>query len=212
MDTEHLIRTLAADQDWRSRPAGAWLAIGLICAGVLSSMIFTMTLRPRPDIAEAMHNPFFDLKFVVTLSLAIPAVVIGLRLARPEARLGWRGWLLMLPVALLVGGIAADLAMPQRLGWEARMMGHNSRVCMVAIPALSLPVLAATLVALRHGATTRPAVTGAVAGLLSAGVAATLYASHCPDDSPLFVATWYTIATAAVTLLGAAAGSRVLRF
>jgi hypothetical protein len=48
--------------------------------------------------------------------------------------------------------------------------------------------------------------------LLSAGLAATLYASHCTDDSPLFVATWYTIATALVTAIGALAGSRVLRY
>ena len=53
---------------------------------------------------------------------------------------------------------------------------------------------------------------GAMAGLLSAGLAATLYASHCPDDSPLFVATWYTIATALVTAIGALVGSKVLRF
>ena len=37
---------------------------------------------------------------------------------------------------------------------------------------------------------------------------ATLYASHCTDDSPLFVATWYTIATALVAAVGALAGSR----
>jgi hypothetical protein len=43
-------------------------------------------------------------------------------------------------------------------------------------------------------------------------LAATLYASHCTDDSPLFVATWYSIATAAVAAIGALAGSRVLRF
>jgi len=43
-------------------------------------------------------------------------------------------------------------------------------------------------------------------------LAATLYASHCEDDSPLFVATWYTIATAMVTAIGALLGSRVLRF
>ena len=58
---------------------------------------------------------------------------------------------------------------------------------------MSLPLLAAALIGLRHGAPTRPAVAGAIAGLLSAGLAATLYASHCTDDSPLFVATWYTI-------------------
>jgi hypothetical protein len=48
--------------------------------------------------------------------------------------------------------------------------------------------------------------------MVSAGLAATLYASHCPDDSPLFVATWYTIAAALVTAIGALAGSRMLRF
>ena len=32
------------------------------------------------------------------------------------------------------------------------------------------------------------------------------------NDSPLFVATWYTIATAIVTAIGAAVGSRVLRY
>jgi hypothetical protein len=77
---------------------------------------------------------------------------------------------------------------------------------------MSLPLLAASLVGLRHGAPTRPALTGAVAGLMSSGLAATLYASHCTDDSPLFVATWYTVATALVTAIGALAGSKVLRF
>jgi len=41
---------------------------------------------------------------------------------------------------------------------------------------------------------------------------ATLYAAHCTDDSPLFVATWYTLATALVTALGALIGSKLLRF
>jgi hypothetical protein len=93
-----------------------------------------------------------------------------------------------------------------------RLVGSNSRTCLAAIPAMSLPLLAAALIGLRHGAPTRPAAAGAVAGLLSAGLAATLYASHCTDDSPLFVATWYTIATMLVTAIGALAGSRVLRF
>jgi hypothetical protein len=77
---------------------------------------------------------------------------------------------------------------------------------------LSLPLLAASLIGLRHGAPARPAVSGAIAGMMSAGLAATLYASHCTDDSPLFVATWYTIGTALVTALGALVGSKVLRY
>ena len=83
---------------------------------------------------------------------------------------------------------------------------------MTAVPLMSLPLLAASLFGLRHGAPTRPAVAGAMAGLLSAGLAATLYASHCTDDSPLFVATWYSIGAALIAALGALIGSRVLRY
>jgi hypothetical protein len=102
--------------------------------------------------------------------------------------------------------------LPQRLPMMTRLVGHNSRVCMTAIPLLSLPLLAAALIGLRHGAPARPAFAGALAGMLSAGFAATLYAAQCTDDSPLFVATWYTIATAMVAAIGALAGSRLLRF
>jgi hypothetical protein len=65
---------------------------------------------------------------------------------------------------------------------------------------------------LRHGATTAPGLAGAVAGVLAAALSATLYATHCTDDSPLFVATWYTLAIALVAGIGALAGRRVLRF
>jgi hypothetical protein len=160
----------------------------------------------------AMRNPFFDLKFAVTLALAISAVAVSLHLSRPEASLrGW-AWLLLLPAGLLVAGIGSEMMTPQRMPMMTRLVGNNSRVCMTAIPLMSLPILAGTLFGLRHGAPARPAVAGAIAGLLSAGLAATLYAAHCTDDSPLFVATWYTIATALVTTIGALAGSRLLRF
>jgi hypothetical protein len=169
-------------------------------------------LGVRPDVMKAMHNPFFDLKFAVTLALAISAVGVALHLSRPEASLrGW-AWLLLIPAGLLVGGIASEMMLPQKLPMMTRLMGSNSRVCLTAVPLMSMPLLAAALIGLRHGAPTRPAVTGAIAGLLSAGFAATLYASHCTDDSPLFVATWYTIATALVAAIGAVVGTRVLRF
>ena len=51
-----------------------------------------------------------------------------------------------------------------------------------------------------------------IAGLASAGIAATYYASNCTDDSPLFVVTWYPLAAGIVALVGAAAGSRLLRW
>jgi hypothetical protein len=212
METDQLIRTLAADNAHPARPVATVLALALLAAAPVSLVVFLATLGVRPDVMTAMHNPFFDLKFVVTLALAISAISVSLHLSRPEAGLrGW-AWLLAIPVGLLAAGIASEMMLPQRLPMMTRLIGSNSRVCMTAIPLLSLPLLAAGLIGLRHGAPARPALAGALAGMLSAGLAATLYAAHCPDDSPLFVATWYTVATAMVAAIGALAGSRLLRF
>jgi len=212
MDTDQLIRTLAADNSHHARPVGFVLALALLAAAPVSLLMFVTELGVRPDVMSAMHNPFFDLKFAVTLALASAAITVALHLSRPEASLhGWL-WLLLIPVGLLVAGISGEMMMPQRLPMMVRLVGNNSKVCMTAVPLMALPLLVAALIGLRHGAPTRPAIAGAMAGLLSAGLAATLYASHCEDDSPLFVATWYTIATAMVTAIGALLGSRVLRF
>jgi len=212
MDTDQLIRTLAADNPHRARPVGFVLALALLAAAPVSLLMFFAELGVRPDVMTAMHNPFFDLKFAVTLALAAAAITIALHLSRPEASLrGWV-WLLIIPAGLLVGGISGEMMVPQRLPMMTRLVGSTSKVCMTAIPMMSLPLLAASLVGLRHGAPTRPAAAGAMAGLLSAGLAATVYASHCTDDSPLFVATWYSLATALVTALGALLGSKLLRF
>jgi hypothetical protein len=211
MDTDQLIRTLAADNAYRARPVGFVLALALLAAAPVSILMFFSELGVRPDIMIAMHNPFFDLKFAVTLALAAAGITAGLHLSRPEASLDGYGWLFVIPCGILAAAIAGEAMLPQRLPMMTRLVGSNSRICMTAIPLMSLPLLAGSLVGLRHGAPTRPALTGAVAGLMSSGLAATLYASHCTDDSPLFVATWYTLATALVTAIGALAGSRVLR-
>jgi hypothetical protein len=211
MDTDQLIRTLAAD-NIRARPVGFVLALALLAAAPVSLLMFFAELGVRPDVMIAMRNPFFDLKFAVTLALATSAILVSLHLSRPEASVrGW-GWLLMIPAGLLVAGISGEMIMPQRLPMMTRLVGQNSRICMTAIPVMSLPLLVAALIGLRHGAPSRPVLAGAIAGMLSAGLAATFYASHCTDDSPLFVATWYTLATAFVTTIGALAGSKVLRF
>ena len=78
------------------------------------------------------------------------------------------------------------------------------------IPMMAAPILAALIATLRLGAPTRPALTGALAGAAAAGLAALLYASHCTDDSPLFVATWYPLATLVCAGAGALLGRRFL--
>ena len=212
MDTDRLIQTLAADAGNRVTPVGPVLAASLLVAMPVSAAMLLSTLGLRPDIMTAMHNPFFDLKFAVTLALAVSAITVSLHLSRPEA--STQGWLLLLliPVAILALAIGAEMMLPQRQPMMRRLVGNNSMLCLSFIPLLSLPLLAAALIGLRRGAPANPALAGALAGLLSAGLAATLYAAHCNDDSPLFVATWYTLATALVTAVGALAGAKLLRY
>jgi hypothetical protein len=212
MDTDQLIKTLAADNSHRTRPVGFMLMLSLLAAAPVSLLIFFAELGVRPDVMTAMRNPLFDLKFAVTLALAISAIAVSLHLSRPEASLRGFGWYLFIPAGLLVAGISGEMMMPQRAPMMTRLVGNNSKYCLTFIPAMSLPLLVAALIGLRHGAPARPALSGAIAGMLSAGLAATVYASHCTDDSPLFVATWYTLATALVTAIGALLGSKLLRY
>ncbi|MCC8951735.1 DUF1109 domain-containing protein, partial [Bradyrhizobium sp. Arg62] len=156
MDTDQLIRTLAADNAYRSRPIGLALMLALLAAAPVSLLIFFAELGVRPDVMIAMHNPFFDLKFAVTLALAASAIAVSLHLSRPEASLRGFGWWLLIPAAILVAAISGEMMMPQRTPMMTRLIGKNSMACMTAIPAMSLPLLVGALYGLRQGAPARP--------------------------------------------------------
>src|ERR1700752_2923304 len=105
METEQLIRTLAADNAHRARPVGFVLALALLAAAPVSVLMFAVSLGVRPDVMSAIHTPFFGLKFAVTLALAISAIAVILHVSRPEASLRGGAWLLLIPAGLLVAGI-----------------------------------------------------------------------------------------------------------
>lgn len=212
MDTNELIKALAADtrQPVTSLSSVWWSAAGLAIA--FAAVAFFATLGPRPDIAAATETPRFLFKFVVTITLAASAFRCVRALSRPGGN--WRRalpWLAAAPVLLAIAVIVELVLLPTDT-WSATIVGTNSMVCLTFIPLIGLGPLAGFLMVLRHGAPSRPTLAGAVAGILAGGIAATFYAAHCTDDSPLFVATWYTIAIAGLALLGAAAASRLARW
>jgi hypothetical protein len=212
MDTGDLIKAMAVEAGRPSMPLGKAWWMGFSLAVVLAAVVFFVTLGLRPDIAHAVETVRFLFKFVVTLALVFSAASLLRMLIRPEgdAR-ALTPWLLAAPLLLAAATVLELFAVPQS-DWAARLIGSNSMVCLTFIPLIGVGPLAVFLATLRHGAPTKPRFAGAVAGLLAGGLSATFYAAQCSDDSPLFVATWYTIAIAGLTLAGALIAPRITRW
>lgn len=213
MKTDDLIRALVADTATSRPPIGKTVAWAFPCGVLLAALIFSATLGPRGDfLYSIVHSPRFQFKFLFTLAIALPALLVARSYARPERASGGLGRLLILPALLLLAGVAGEMMSVPPEHWGLFAKGQNSLVCLTVIPLLAIAPLAATLYALRQGAPSQPTIAGAAAGLFSAGIAATLYASHCSDDSPLFVSIWYPLGIAIVTVAGALIGRRLLKW
>lgn len=212
MKTNDLITALSADAP--SRPvtlAPSW-TLALVASILVAAAVLFATIGPREDIAAAAMTIRFLFKFVVTIALAASAFVVFDRLARPGAfQPGQWLWLAIAP-ALLALAIGLELWVQPQEQWSMLTTGKNSFVCLVFVPLIGIGPLAIMIMALRHAAPTRPVLGGIVAGIVAGGIAATFYAAHCTDDSPLFVATWYTPAIAGLAIIGGIAGRLISRW
>jgi hypothetical protein len=212
MKTGDLIRALAADREASSQSTDRLLLIAIPIGLAVSLMPFLLLIGLRPNLADAAATVPFMLKPVEMLILTTAAAALVLRLAQPGAP--WRRAALAaaLAPALMIAAVIVELLVVPRAEWLVRLAGAHWHICVVNMVLLALPMLAAILIGLRAGAPTRPALAGAGAGLLAGALSATLYIAHCPDDSPLFVAAWFTSAIAIVTAIGSTIGARLLRW
>jgi hypothetical protein len=210
MKTSELIAALSADPVPAPISLGRRIALALVVGLACSVALYWLLLGPRPDIAAAADTMRFWMKCVDSAAFALPTVLLTLRLARPDAKPRALMLWLLAPLLLLAAGVIVELTVTPQSVWMSRLMGATALHCTVTIPMLAAPILAALIVALRAGAPLYPGLTGAMAGAAAAGVGALVYASSCPGDSPLFVATWYPLATLICAGAGALAGRRFL--
>lgn len=212
MDTSELIKKLTSDSTGPARSLSTVWFLAVCISIAIAALVFFTVLGLRSDIAVALETPRFLFKFLVTVTLAVSAFNCIRALSRPGQ--SWRNEVLCLAIApaLLAMAVVAELYALPSDAWVATTIGRNSIVCLTYIPLIGLGPLAVFLWTLRYTAPTKPAFAGSVAGLLAGGIAATLYAAQCNDDSPLFVAIWYTIAVAILATFGAACASRIVRW
>ncbi|NEX48658.1 NrsF family protein [Pseudotabrizicola algicola] len=206
--TDDLIRALAAAPAPAPFnpvvPAGAMFGLA---AGGLAAFLVVFGLRP--DLGAAWQDLGVQAKSLLPAVLCALALWLVLRASRPGT--GLTLW----PLALPLGAVLA-MALLRLAGAEgalrAEVLGQTALACLTSITALSLVPLVAGILLLRRAASTRPVLTGALAGVaVSAGVASG-YALHCTEDSPLFFGTWYGLAIGMVALVGAWLGHRFLRW
>lgn len=211
MRTDDLISAIAADRTPPRKPMARSIIVAALLGGMISLGIFIGAFGVRPDWAAALATWRFDLKLAVVTSAVILALLDCIRLAKPSAAGFASRFSFVIPV-VLAGAVGLELALVPADTWSSRLVGTNSLVCLVAIPTLAVVPLAAAILAMRTGAPASPLVAGAAVGRLAAATAAALYALHCFDDSPLFVATWYSLATIPTIAVGALAGRYMLRW
>lgn len=212
MKTEELIEVLSANAGRRGRPPEAALGFAVLASALVAGALFATTVGLRPDIAAAMTDMRFIFKFAVTLTVAATAFVLVRRSLYPDASNRMLSAGLLAGPALLGLGVIAELWTLDSAGWSMAAGGKNGFLCLTVIPALGVIPLGLIIGALRRGAPARPGFAGFCAGLLAGGIAATLYAANCTDDSPLFVATWYPIAIGMLALLGTVLAHRFARW
>jgi hypothetical protein len=213
LSTDALIAAMMADLPTRTTSVPRALMLALSVGIPLAAL--TMTLIPihvRGDFFSALADARFSFKFVVTLATLAAGLLLALRITRPGTTAGPAALALVGAVVILAAGVVTELAVVPKSGWGSSLMGFDPLKCVALIPILAAAPLAAILYALRLGAPDNPTLAGATAGLIASGIGATLYASHCTNDSPLFVATWYVLGMAIVTTIGAVIGSRMLRW
>jgi hypothetical protein len=213
MKTDDLIAALSADVP--PAPAGAidrrLLLMMVPAAGlVMTGVIFWLGLRG--DLTVAVTGPVFWAKAAYTTLIATTGFWLLDRLGRPGADV--RPPLRVLAATLATGLVGAGILLATAADGDrpTLLMGSSAHVCPTNI--LILSVLAAPFIflAARRFAPVRPMAAGAAAGLLTAGLAATLYGLHCPEVSAVFVAVWYSLGMALAAGLGAILGRFTFRW
>lgn len=191
---------------------GRVLAIGLGAGAVLSAGLMTATIGIRSDLMDAMGGSVFWLKFVYTFVTAAIGLFIVNRLSRPDPKVGRLPLFLAVPFVIIAVLALVQILPANQAAQHALIMGHSARVCSLFIAALALPLFAGLFWALRQLAPTRLTAAGGAAGLLAGSAAASIYAFHCTESTPTFIAIWYSAGILVTALLGAVMGRWLLRW
>jgi len=213
MRTDELVTLLATGADAvdpRAPVRRAALAVG---TGVLvAAIVMAAWLGVRRSLVQDLAVPMLWVKFAFVAWLAAAGWLATLRVARPGERLARIRGALVVPVLTMWVLAAIALAGADAPRRAELLFGQTWTGCPFNIAALSLPIFAAALWAMKGFAPTRLRWAGAAAGLFAGAAGALVYAFHCPELAAPFLGVWYVLGMLAPAAAGALIGPRVLRW
>ena len=211
MNTDDMIERLVQDGNhgWR---LSVWrsLTVAMLAGGALAFALLLMTLRLRPDWAQAIGMPMVWVKMGFTLTLAAAGFVAVRRVSTPGLGIKTLPFLLAAPVIGVWAVALFGIRQVPAAEVPDYVLGSTWSVCALLIAMLSVPIFVCVLWVMRQLAVTRPTIAGGVAGLFSGAMAASVYGLHCPEVSPAFVGIWYVLGILIPTFTGLLIGRRVL--
>jgi len=211
--SDELIDRLAGDLRPVPRSRLPLALFGLAALGVLASGLLMLGwLGLRPDLMSAAGTMVFWGKFAFALAFALLGAAAALNLSRPGGSMLRQAFgILALVAAYGILGIMQLLVMGPE-ATRSLVLGGSALLCPFYIVALSVPVYAAIVWAMRRAAPTSPSLAGFAAGLFAGGAATWVYAFHCTESGMPFITIWYTTGILAAAALGAVIGRFVLRW
>jgi hypothetical protein len=211
MKTEEFIAFLAKGSGAEPAPdLSHKLFWALSIAGLLSLTLAFAIIGAQP--VEAFMTPTPWMKFAYTVSLTAAATFLTIRLARPIANRRVPSVCLGLVLLAMLAYGAYHLAIAPEEAKRQTLFGQTSLLCPWLVLLVSLPGLFVLQIALRTFGPVKLSQAGFACGLLAGAIGATAYALACPEDSPTFVAVWYTLGIVLTSAVGAISGRWLLRW
>lgn len=184
------------------RPRSPWRDGALLAAVAAAQLALFLWLGAgRDDMHHAMAHPGFWWKLASLGLLAVLGAATALRSFDPAAspRRGLRHAAALIGI-VLVAGWAVDLVVSDAgMLWE-RLNWRLGVECAFETVVLTLPALVTLGLLMRRGAPTNARGTAVAIGLTGAAWGAFVFAFACPSDDPLYVAVWYGMSMACVTV------------
>lgn len=187
-------------------------ALGIAPAFAISLFAELTALGLRIDMAEALTLPVFWIKSAYNALIAWVAFYATYRLARPDGSQGpLFGLLAMIFVGMaVIAGIQLFSNSPET--YKGLIIGTSALHCPLLIVGFALPILSGMLWVLRTSAPTDLTRTGLTAGIAAGAAGAWVYSWFCTENGMPFVLIWYSTGILLTAVLGAFAGSRLLRW